>query len=76
MTEAEVIASLKRELIAPLDDNKLWPRLTKLIPTQPPPLWAQMYFQDDYRKFFQLIVVVGMLRNELLAWARSGEGVR
>ena len=71
LTEAEVIASLKRELIRPLDDNKLWPKLTKLILTQPPPLWAQMYFQDDYQTFFELIVVVGMLRNELIAWARS-----
>jgi hypothetical protein len=71
MTEAEVIADLKRNLIRPLDDNKLWPKLTKLILTQPPPLWAQMYFQDDYMTFFELIVAVGMLRNELIAWCRT-----
>jgi hypothetical protein len=68
---AELIADLKRELIAPLDDNKLWPRLTKLVLTQPPPPWAQMYFQSDYETFFRLIVAVGMLRNELIAWARE-----
>jgi hypothetical protein len=72
MTEAEAIAECKRDLIGPLDDNKLWPKLTKLMLTQPPPLWAQMYFQDDYKMFIGLLLAVGMLRNELIAWAREG----
>jgi hypothetical protein len=71
MTEAEVIAECKRDLIRPLDDNVMWGKLTKLMLTQPPPLWAQMYFQDDYKMFLGLIVAVGMLRNELIAWART-----
>jgi hypothetical protein len=71
MTEEEVIRECKRDLIRPLDDNKLWPRLTKLMLTRPPPLWAQMYFQDDYERFIELILAVGMLRNELIAWARE-----
>jgi hypothetical protein len=73
MTEAEVVRHFKRELIAPLDDNKLWPKLTKLILTQPPPLWVRMHFGDDYKTLIGLIVAVGLLRNELIAWAREEE---
>jgi hypothetical protein len=74
MTEEEVIRECKRDLIRPLDDNKLWPKLTKLMLTQPPPCWLKMYFGDDYKMFIGLIASVGMLRNELIAWAREERG--
>ncbi len=71
LSEETVVREIKLELIPALEDRALWGKLTKLVTTQPPPDWLKTYFQDDYRQFFQLIVMVGLLRNELIDWCKD-----
>jgi hypothetical protein len=64
------VAWLKKELLPVLDNDELWHRLVRIVINRPVRL-SYYFRKDEFDNFLCLIVIVGMLRNELIEWSKQ-----